>query len=618
MAYIRGSPPQEPRSSEEASEEETESDEALARRLQAEEQGRPVARFELLDHVEARYKDPELRGGTWSRDYYAATVVDVLPPKTQKRPHSYMLRWDDGSEDQLVLEDYIRPAPEAPAAEPRERDGKRGLANGFRTEAPPPKKRGRPSKKGGRPPKAAAAPAPAPESAPPSPPRAGPATATDDEEAPWTPEEEQHLQELVDEHGEGDWSWPTIAEELGTGRTKEAVEEHYNNMLERRRIPAAAAAGDDEAQKLRINASGRIATLVQKKQRGWLVVKLDENEGEDGAPHEQRSIRTNFVTLLDAAGNDVVPTKKKRRRPTAAPGAAPAPAPAPRKRRPKDFAEGDRVTVLESADSHGGRSGAIVEKNTAWWRVKLDGDDEATSIRGKDLRAAATPAPGAPVPAPAPAAAAPPPPPPPAAARPPAAVSPPPPPPAAAPPPAGAPIDGLPAAQPGVPPAAPPAFAPAIPVRPGPVPLVIASPGAPAPAPDAATAALAELSALAASPAPPSAAASPRAGVPAPPPAPPPQPGFFLTNTSASLVQWFRLRFPGSAEAGDKFEGLVNRWAMLPEDLLNMDVEDCKRMLREEGFETAVVGMLQMRLRSACRAWMQPRPGAAPAMPGAR
>ena len=117
MAYIRGSPPQEPRSSEEASEEETESDEALARRLQAEEeQGRPeerVARFKQLDCVEARYKDPELRGGTWSREYYAATVVDVLPPKTQKRPHEYMIHWDDGSEDQLVLEDYVRPAPEA-------------------------------------------------------------------------------------------------------------------------------------------------------------------------------------------------------------------------------------------------------------------------------------------------------------------------------------------------------------------------------------------------------------------------------------------------------------------------------------------------------------------------
>merc|ERR1712091_402579 len=74
--------------------------------------------------------------------------------------------------------------------------------------------------------------------------------------------------------------------------------------------------------------------------------------------------------------------------------------------------------------------------------------------------------------------------------------------------------------------------------------------------------------------APPPAAAPPAA---APPPPPPPQPGLFLTNTSALLVQWFRFRFPGSAEAGDKFEGLVNRWAMLPEDILNMDVEDCKR-----------------------------------------
>ena len=171
MAYIRGSP-QEPRSSEEASEEEAparqgspppaESDLELARRLQAEEeQGRPeerVARFKQLDQVEARYKDPELRGGTWSREYWLATVVDVIAPKTRSRAHEYMLRWDDGAEDQLVLEDYIRPAL-----------GGR-LSNGLRTEAPPPKRRGRPSKKGGRPPKAAAAtaaapPAPAPERA---------------------------------------------------------------------------------------------------------------------------------------------------------------------------------------------------------------------------------------------------------------------------------------------------------------------------------------------------------------------------------------------------------------------------------------------------------------------
>ena len=163
---FRGSPREEPRSSEEASEEETESDEALARRLQAEEQGRPVARFKQMDRVEARYRDPNHRGGAYSPKFYLATVIDVIAPKTQKRSHEYMLRWDDGSEDQLVLEDYIRPAPEAPAAEPRERDGKRGLANGFRTEAPPPKKRGRPSKKGGRPPKTVTATESAPSGSP--------------------------------------------------------------------------------------------------------------------------------------------------------------------------------------------------------------------------------------------------------------------------------------------------------------------------------------------------------------------------------------------------------------------------------------------------------------------
>ena len=531
MAYIRGSP-QEPRSSEEASEEEAESDEALARRLQAEEQGRPVARFKLLDRVEARYKDPELRGGTWSREYYAATVVDVLPPKTQKRPHEYMIHWDDGSEDQLVLEDYVRPAPEAPAAAPRDRDGKRGLANGLRTGAPPPKKRGRPSKKGGRPPKTVTATASAP---------------------PWTPDEEQHLQELVDEHGEGDWSWPTIAEELGTGRTKDAVEAHYNTMLERRRMP-----GTDQEQKLRIDASGRVATLLEKKQRGWLVVKLDENGGEDGAPFEQRSIRSNFVTFLDSAGNDVIPTKKKRRRPTAAPGAAPA----PRKKRPTDFAEGDRVTVLDSADNHGGRSGVIVEKNTAWWRVKLDGDDEATSIRRKDLQAAAPTAPGTPVPAPAPAATAPPLPPPPAAAP-----SPPPP-------------------APPIPPNAfwpggcfyqppPGAFGP------GPVPLVVA----PAPAPDAAEAALAALN------------GPPPAWVPPPPAAP----GLRLVggNTPAELAQFFRRSFPGRAADGDTFERLVDEFQLRPADLLQMTEEQCQTTLRENEFPLLVVFTLQRRLREA-------------------
>ena len=337
-------------------------------------------------------------------------------------------------------------------------------------------------------------------------------------------------------------------------------------MLERRRIPDdRPPPGTDREQKLRINASGRIATLLEKKQRGWLVVKLDENAGEDGAPFEQRSIRSNFVTFLDSAGNDVIPTKKKRRRPTAAPGAAPAPA--PRKKRPKDFAEGDRVTVPGSADNYGGRSGVIVEKNTAWWRVRLDGDDEATSIRGKDLRAAATPAPGAPVPAPA-AAAPPPPPPPPAAAR------PPPPPPSPPPPPA-----------PPIPPNAfwaggsfyqppPGAFGP------GPVPLVVA----PAPAPDAAEAALAALN------------GPPPAWVPPPPAAP----GLRLVggNTPAELAQFFRRSFPGRAADGDTFERLVDEFQLRPADLLQMTEEQCQTTLRENDFPLLVF-TLQRRLREA-------------------
>ena len=240
-----------------------------------------MARFKLLDRVEARYKDPNHRGGTWSRSSTSRPSSTCSRRRrrsgrtrtccvgTTARRTSSCSRTTYARRRRLAAAQEARAAVEEGRAAAQE--GRRRAGAGRRRPAPSRRRRR----------------------------RRGPAPRRTTRK-PWTPEEEQHLQELVDEHGgqRGDWSWPTIAEELGTGRTKEAVEEHYNNMLERRRIPAAAAAGDDQAQKLRINASGRIATLVQKKQRGWLVVKLDENEGEDGAPHEQRSIRTNFVTLL--------------------------------------------------------------------------------------------------------------------------------------------------------------------------------------------------------------------------------------------------------------------------------------------------------------------------------
>ena len=147
--------------------------------------------------------------------------------------------------------------------------------------------------------------------------------------------------------------------------------------------PPGLLSGQEQQQKLRINASGRVATLLEKKQRGWLVVELDENQGEDGAPFEQRSIRSNFVTFLDSAGNDVIPTKKKRKRPSVpaiappAPGQQPVsfaqvsdqnrprsgsvdldapPPPKPKKRTKRNKVEyntGDRIRVVEHAKYQG-------------------------------------------------------------------------------------------------------------------------------------------------------------------------------------------------------------------------------------------------------------------------
>ena len=170
--------------------------------------------------------------------------------------------------------------------------------------------------------------------------------------------------------------------------------------------------GQEQQQKLRINASGRVATLLEKKQRGWLVVELDENQGEDGAPFEQRSIRSNFVTFLDSAGNDVIPTKKKRKRPSVpaiappAPGQQPVsfaqvsdqnrprsgsvdldapPPPKPKKRTKRNKVEyntGDRIRVVEHA-KYQGRLGTVVKRTVAWVEVHLDslqpGEKELTA-----------------------------------------------------------------------------------------------------------------------------------------------------------------------------------------------------------------------------------------------
>ena len=121
------------------------------------------------------------------------------------------------------------------------------------------------------------------------------ATATDDEETPWTPEEEQHLQELVDELGEGHWSWPEIAQRLGTGRTAASVERKWNALL----AAPDANAGDDMPPNKRHRGApvkvrtkgGREAIVLEKMQRGWFRVELDQNANDEGGAYERKTLR---------------------------------------------------------------------------------------------------------------------------------------------------------------------------------------------------------------------------------------------------------------------------------------------------------------------------------------
>jgi len=51
---------------------------------------------------------------------------------------------------------------------------------------------------------------------------------------------------------------------------------------------------------VRINATGRLARVLQRRQRGWVHLKLDDREGLDGPPGFERSMRTSEITELDA------------------------------------------------------------------------------------------------------------------------------------------------------------------------------------------------------------------------------------------------------------------------------------------------------------------------------
>ena len=140
------------------------------------------------------------------------------------------------------------------------------------------------------------------------------------------------MQELVDELGEGHWSWPEIAQRLGTGRTAASVERKWNALL----AAPDADAGDDTPPNKRYRGApvkvrtkgGREAIVLEKMQRGWFRVELDQNANDEGGAYERKTLRRPMFApgqdeLLNSAPPDPNPAEPKPKDP-AAPKKSPA------------------------------------------------------------------------------------------------------------------------------------------------------------------------------------------------------------------------------------------------------------------------------------------------------
>jgi len=112
---------------------------------------------------------------------------------------------------------------------------------------------------------------------------------------------------------------------LGTGRTGAAVELRWATLKQKSpgrppRAAAEAAPATDGREQVR-TAGGRVATIIERRSRGWLFVELDGRANDEGGAHERKSIRATTTTALDGAA--------ARKRPGAG-GAAPRAAQRPR------------------------------------------------------------------------------------------------------------------------------------------------------------------------------------------------------------------------------------------------------------------------------------------------
>ena len=104
------------------------------------------------------------------------------------------------------------------------------------------------------------------------------------------------------------------------------------------------AVGAADARDQVRTAGGRVATIIERRARGWLYVELDGDSNDEGGAHERKFLRATATTALDAAAAAPAPKKPSAKRGRAAadeaaaappkppkgkkPAVAPAPAPA--------------------------------------------------------------------------------------------------------------------------------------------------------------------------------------------------------------------------------------------------------------------------------------------------
>lgn len=119
----------------------------------------------------------------------------------------------------------------------------------------------------------------------------------------WTPEEEQKLKRLVEEHGDKDW--PTISSKLETNRSPAGVEQHWQIMNGKRKrtgppkdeeldLPPDGEPDTEEKKAARMEAAAKLKLAREEEKRFKMEVasrKKEIRKAREGLPKKPVRIR---------------------------------------------------------------------------------------------------------------------------------------------------------------------------------------------------------------------------------------------------------------------------------------------------------------------------------------